>query len=60
METPQKSILTEGGSDMRYWDNSTNRAIDEAIDAMTTEERELIEAQYNAQIGNVQKLIGAQ
>ena len=45
---------------MRYWDNSTNRAIDEAIDAMTTEERELIEAQYNAQIGNVQKLIGAQ
>lgn len=45
---------------MRYWDNNTDRAIDEAIDTMIREERELIEAQYNAQIGNAQKLIGAQ
>ena len=45
---------------MRYWDNSKDRAFDEAIDEMIREERELIEAQHNAQIGNTQKLIGAQ
>lgn len=45
---------------MRYWDNDFDRKFDEAIDEMMREERELIEAQYNAQIGNAQKLIGAQ
>jgi hypothetical protein len=43
-----------------YWDNSKDRAFDEAIDEMIREERALRESYENAQIGNPQKLIGAQ
>lgn len=45
---------------MRYWDNDFDRAFDEAIDEMMREDRALKEAYDNAQIGNSQKLIGAQ
>lgn len=43
-----------------FWDNEFDRAFDATIDEMIQEERALIAAQQNAQIGNAQKLIGAQ
>ena len=45
---------------MMFWDNDFDRAFDEAIDEMMREERALRESYENAQIGNSQKLIGAQ
>ena len=48
---------------MRYWDNDKDRQFDEALDEMMKEERATIahleEAQWNANIGNPMKVMGA-
>ena len=43
---------------MKFWDNNIDRAIDNTIDDMTDEEIEALQALAN--IGNAQRLIGAQ